>query len=74
MDPNTMLSFRKKLMSQSRKNLRTDGKTDGEILFYRTLPAKTRGTKTELNEDKILKKNNLLLKSCIPTSWKFIEK
>ena len=63
-----MLSFRKKLMSQSRKNLRTDGKTDGEILFYRTLPAKTGGPKTELNEDKILKKNNLLLKSCIPTS------
>ena len=27
--PNTILSFRKKLMSQSRENLRTDGRTDG---------------------------------------------
>ena len=26
--PNTMLSFRKKLMSQSRENLQTDGRTD----------------------------------------------
>ena len=26
-----MLSFRKKLMSQSRKNLQTDGKTDGRM-------------------------------------------
>ena len=34
-----MLSFRKKLMSQSQENLRTDGRTDGQTLFYRTLPA-----------------------------------
>ena len=26
--PNTMLSFRKKLISQSRENLRTDGRTE----------------------------------------------
>ena len=26
-------------MSQSRENLRTDGRTDGQTLFYRTLPA-----------------------------------
>ena len=56
-----MLSFRKKLMSQSRENLPTDGRTDAEILFYRTLPAKTEGPKTELNEDKILKKNQLVI-------------
>ena len=28
--PNTMLSFRKKLMSQSRENLWTDGRMDGK--------------------------------------------
>ena len=56
-----MLSFRKKLMSQSRENLRTDGRTDAEILFYRTLPSKTEGRKTELNEDKILKKKQLVI-------------
>ena len=35
--------FQKKLMSQSRENVRTDGKTDRQTLFYRTLPAKTGG-------------------------------
>ena len=35
--PNSMLSFRKKLMSQSRENLEIDGRTDGQTLFYRTL-------------------------------------
>ena len=29
--PNTMLSFRKKLTSQSRENLRTDGRMDGKM-------------------------------------------
>ena len=41
-------------MSQSRENLRTDGRTDertegradGQTLFYRTLPAEARGPKT----------------------------
>ena len=41
--PNTMLSFRKKLMSQFRENLwtwgRTDRQTDRQTCFYRTLPA-----------------------------------
>ena len=45
--PNTMLSFRKKIMSKSRENLRTDGKTDGrtdvETLFHRTFPAEAGG-------------------------------
>ena len=43
-----MLSFGKKLMSHSRENLRTDGRTDERtdiiILFYRTLPAETGGS------------------------------
>ena len=51
--PNTMLSFKKKLMSKSWENLRTDGRadrrmegwTDGQTLFYRALPAKTQGPK-----------------------------
>ena len=34
----TMLRFRKKLMSQSQENLWTDGRTDGQTLFYRNLP------------------------------------
>ena len=50
-----MLSFRKKLMSQSRENLRTDarteawmeGRTHGQTLFYRTLPTEAAGTKAK---------------------------
>ena len=33
--------FKKK--KQSRENLWTDGRTDGQALFYRTLPAETGG-------------------------------
>ena len=40
-----MLNFRKKIMSRSRENLKTDGRTDGQTLFYRTLPAKAGGPK-----------------------------
>ena len=44
--PETMLSFRKKLMSQFWENLRTDGRSDRrmdwQILFYRTLLAEAR--------------------------------
>ena len=36
--PNITLSFREKLMSQSRENLQTDGRVDGQTLFYETLP------------------------------------
>ena len=43
-----MLSFRKKIMSQFRENIRTDGRTDGRTLFYRTLPAEAGGPKTPL--------------------------
>ena len=44
-----MLSFRKKLMSQSRENLWTDGRMDGrtegrtDTLFHGTLLAEARG-------------------------------
>ena len=34
-------------MSQFRENLRTDGRTDGQALFYRTLLAEARGTKNK---------------------------
>ena len=41
--PNTMLSFRKKLMSQSHENFQR--RTEGQTLIHRTLPARTRGPK-----------------------------
>ena len=34
-----MLSFRKKLMSQSQENLQTDGRMEGQTLFHGTLQA-----------------------------------
>ena len=42
---NTMLSFRKKLMSQCWEKLRTDGRTDGwmEVKIYRTPQAEAGG-------------------------------
>ena len=52
-------------MSQFRENLRTDGRTDGQALFYRTLPAEARGTKnkqtnhrTRKTNDRFIEKNN----------------
>ena len=50
-----MLSFRKKLMNQSRENLRTDARTEARMegrphsqtLFYRTLPTEAGGTKVK---------------------------
>ena len=53
--PNTMLSFRKKLMSQSQENLQTDRRTDGQILFYRTLPVKTGCPITSLIRNDLLR-------------------
>ena len=38
--------FQKKLMSQSRENARRDRRMDGQILFYRTLPAEAGGPTT----------------------------
>ena len=41
-------------MSQSQENIRRDGKTDDrksrQILYYRTLPAKSRGLTTSLQQ------------------------
>ena len=34
-------------MSQSRENLRTDERTDGQTLFYRTLPVEAVGPKKD---------------------------
>ena len=48
-----MLSFRKKVMSQSGENLRTDGRTDGQTQLYRTLPAEARGPISSLAADAI---------------------
>ena len=37
-------------MSHSQENLRTDGRTDGKILFYRNLPTETGGPTTSLQQ------------------------
>ena len=37
-------------MSQSQENVRADGRSDRETVFYRTLPAETRGTATSLQQ------------------------
>ena len=37
--PQHHAKFKKKLMNQSQENFRTDGRTDGQTLFYRTLSA-----------------------------------
>ena len=43
---NTMLSFRKKLMSQSRENFKMEGWKDRQTLIHRTLLAMAGGPKT----------------------------
>ena len=57
-----MLSFRKKLMSQSRENLWTDGRMDGQTLFYRILPANIGGPTTSLQQVTGGNTPNLVLK------------
>ena len=37
-------------MSQSQENLWADGRRDRQTVFYRTLPAETRGTTTSLQQ------------------------
>ena len=37
-------------MSQSRENLRTDGRMDGQALFYRTFSAEVGGPTTSLQQ------------------------
>ena len=41
--------FHKKLMSQSLENFWTDRRTDGQTLFYRTLPATAAGPTKDLH-------------------------
>ena len=57
-----MLSFRKKLMSQSQKNLWPDGSRDRQTLLYRTLPAEARDTTTSLQQVTGGNTSNLVLK------------
>ena len=60
--PNTMLNFRKKLISQSRENLRTDGRTTGQTIFYRTLPSEAGGPKKESDVSSL--ENNITYFKC----------
>ena len=57
-----MLSFRKKLMSQSQKSLWADGSRDRQTLLYRTLPAEARDTTTSLQQVTGGNTSNLVLK------------
>ena len=49
-------------MSQSRENLRTDERMDGQTQFYRTLPAEARGPTTSLQQVTGGSTPNLVLK------------
>ena len=60
--PNITLSFRKKLMSQSRENLQTDGRVDGETLSYETFPTEDGGPRTSLQQVTGENTPNLILK------------
>ena len=60
--PNTMLNCRKKLISQSRENLRTDGRTTGQPIFYRTLPSEAGGPKKESDVSSL--ENNITYFKC----------
>ena len=53
--PNTMLSFRKKLMNQFQENSWTDRQT----LFYRILPVEARGPITIYNQKMLLVSGSL---------------
>ena len=49
-------------MSQFRENLKTDGRMDGQTLFYRTLPAEAGGPTTSLQQVTGGNTPNLVLK------------
>ena len=49
-------------MSQSQENLWADGKKDRQTIFYRTLPAETRGTTTSFQHVTAGNTPNLVLK------------
>ena len=57
--PNTMLSFRKKLMNQFQENSRTDRRTDRQTLFYRILQVEARGPITVYNQKMLLVSGSL---------------
>ena len=63
MAPQHHAKFKKKLMSQSRENLwtnkRTDGRTNGQTLFHRTIPAEAGGPKKCSTKCKSLKRKKL---------------
>ena len=40
-------------MTQSRENLRRDGRTEGQTLFYRTLPAEAGGRKNPRSQSQL---------------------
>ena len=48
-------------MSQFRENLQTDGRTDGQTLFYRTLPAEAGGPTSHAIEVGITNQEQLVL-------------
>ena len=54
--------FQKKLMSQSWENVRRDRRMDGQILFYRTLPAEAGGPTISLQQVTGGNTPNLVLK------------
>ena len=49
-------------MSQSQENLRADGRRGRQTVFYRTLPAETRGITTSLEQVTAGNTPNLVLK------------
>ena len=49
-------------MRQSRENLQTDGRMDGQTLFYKTLPAEDGGSATSLQQVTGGNTTNLILK------------
>ena len=49
-------------MSQFRENLKTDGRMNGQTLFYRTLPAEAGGPTTSLQQVTGENTPNLVLK------------
>ena len=62
MDPYHHPKFQKELMSQSRENLWTDGRIDGQALFYRILRAEAGGPTTSRQQVTGGNTPNLILK------------
>ena len=58
-------------MSQFRENLKTDGRMNGQTLFYRTLPAEAGGPTTSLQQVTGENTPNLALKRMLRHFLKF---